>query len=64
MFQETVKVTLHYESLCPYSLEFINKQLYPAYKKLGDVIKLDLIPFGNAWVSYTGLNKFKFQNKF
>ncbi|XP_018572782.1 gamma-interferon-inducible lysosomal thiol reductase [Anoplophora glabripennis] len=46
--QETVKVTLYYEALCPYCHEFIQDQLYPGYETLGDSLQLDLVPYGAA----------------
>ncbi|CAH0553509.1 unnamed protein product [Brassicogethes aeneus] len=49
--QDTVKVTLYYESLCPYSKEFITEQLAPAYSVLGDSLDIELIPFGKAKIS-------------
>ncbi|CAH1153264.1 unnamed protein product [Phaedon cochleariae] len=45
---ENVKITLYYEGLCPYCHNFVLNQLYPAYKKLGDAIAVELIPYGNA----------------
>lgn len=50
-----VKVTLYYETLCPFSIKFINDQLYPGYQKLGNVLSLELIPFGKGKVSHTCL---------
>lgn len=44
----TVKLTLFYEALCPYSIDFFNQQLTPAFKLLHNYIKLDLLPYGNA----------------
>ncbi|XP_023025304.2 gamma-interferon-inducible lysosomal thiol reductase [Leptinotarsa decemlineata] len=41
-------VSVYYESLCPYCIDFIRDQLAPAYYKIGDKIKVDLIPFGNG----------------
>ncbi|CAH0553474.1 unnamed protein product [Brassicogethes aeneus] len=43
-----VKVTIFYESLCPYSIEYLVKQAIPGYKTLSNNIKLDLVPYGNA----------------
>ncbi|KAI1286750.1 Gamma-interferon-inducible lysosomal thiol reductase [Halotydeus destructor] len=43
-----VKVSLYYESLCPYCQEFITDQLYPTFKKLGQILDIDLVPYGNA----------------
>ncbi|CAH1153261.1 unnamed protein product [Phaedon cochleariae] len=49
--QDTVKVSLYYEALCPYSQEFIKDQLFPGYQVLGDVLDLDLVPYGKAKMS-------------
>ncbi|KAJ8962107.1 hypothetical protein NQ318_018061 [Aromia moschata] len=48
LFQDTVKVSLYYEALCPYSHEFIANQLYPGYETIGDFLELELIPYGKA----------------
>ncbi|XP_018560781.1 uncharacterized protein LOC108903177 [Anoplophora glabripennis] len=50
---QTVKVSVFYEALCPDSIEFIDKQLFPTYKYIGNDIKVDLVPFGNAKVTNT-----------
>merc|ERR1712154_383697 len=48
----TVKLSVHYESLCGDSIRFVTKQLYPAWKHFGeDILKVDLNPFGKANVS-------------
>ena len=47
-----VKVSLYYESLCPWSAKYISEQLYPTYRKLGRHIDLDYIPYGNAEMTY------------
>ena len=45
----TVKLGVHYESLCPDSIKFITTQLYPSWKYFGeDILRLDLNPFGKA----------------
>lgn len=43
-----VPVQVYYESLCPDSAAFINKQLSPAAKDLLQYIDLKLIPFGKS----------------
>merc|ERR1719242_1755137 len=46
---QTVKLSVHYESLCPDSIRFVTGQLYPSWKHFGDdILKLDLNPFGKA----------------
>ncbi|CAH0553475.1 unnamed protein product [Brassicogethes aeneus] len=50
---EELKVTFYYESLCPYSINFTVHELYPNYKLLGDYLKLDFVPFGNAKIFNT-----------
>lgn len=49
--QEALKVSVYYESLCPSSIAFIVNQLYPGYKKLGNLTNIQFIPFGFAHVS-------------
>ena len=50
--EQTVKLSVHYESLCPDSIRFVTKQLYPSWKHFGkDILKVDLNPFGKANVS-------------
>lgn len=46
-----VKVSVYYESRCPDSVDFINNQFWPAYKKIGSDIKVDLVAYGKASVS-------------
>uniref|UniRef100_A0A1Y1MEY3 Saposin A-type domain-containing protein n=1 Tax=Photinus pyralis TaxID=7054 RepID=A0A1Y1MEY3_PHOPY len=46
--KQKLKVSLYYETLCPFCMTFINDQLYPGYQKLGDYLDLELIPYGNA----------------
>ncbi|KAG0412728.1 hypothetical protein HPB47_010119 [Ixodes persulcatus] len=45
-----VNVTLFYESMCPYSREFITDQLYPTYELLRDYMVVVLVPFGNGHI--------------
>nr|XP_023029316.1 GILT-like protein 1 [Leptinotarsa decemlineata] len=47
-YQDTVKVSLYYEALCPYSEEFITDQLYPGYQVLGNALTVEMIPYGKA----------------
>lgn len=53
---EKVQVDVYYEALCPDSVNFIRRELYPSYRKLKDNIKLNLVPFGKASVSKTCRN--------
>jgi hypothetical protein len=48
----TNRVAVYYESICPDSRKFILNQLIPTYDKLSQYMDIDLIPFGNANVSY------------
>ncbi|XP_019754989.1 gamma-interferon-inducible lysosomal thiol reductase-like isoform X2 [Dendroctonus ponderosae] len=43
-----VKVSVYYETLCPYSIAFISNQLHPNYKIFDNLIELELIPYGHA----------------
>lgn len=45
-----VDVALYYESLCPYSKNFITTKLYPAFLKVASITNLILVPYGNARV--------------
>lgn len=51
IFQEPLKVSLFYESLCPDCVQFIEDQLMDVYKLFKDHIQLELLPYGNAHVS-------------
>ncbi|XP_066262572.1 gamma-interferon-inducible lysosomal thiol reductase-like [Euwallacea similis] len=46
--ENTVQVQVYYETLCPYSIAFIIKQLYPVYQDLHEDINLELVPWGHA----------------
>ena len=54
--KETVNIQVYYESLCPDSINFITKQLYPTYQALGNYMDIEFIPFGNADVSFYDLS--------
>ncbi|KAH6941528.1 hypothetical protein HPB50_019259 [Hyalomma asiaticum] len=43
-----VKVKLFYETHCPYSRNFITKQLWPTYLKLSERLSVRLVPYGMA----------------
>lgn len=45
-----VTLGVFYESRCPDSKRFFLKQLVPAYKDIGNITKLQLVPFGHARV--------------
>ena len=47
---DPVKLAVHYESLCPDSIRFVEEQLavtYPVYK---DIMEVDIYPYGFASV--------------
>ena len=54
--KEAVNIQVYYESLCPDSINFITKQLYPTYQALGNYMDIEFIPFGNADVSFSDLS--------
>ena len=43
-----VSFTLYLESLCPDCKDFIKQQLSPAFKAVGSIMNLALVPYGNA----------------
>ena len=45
-----VPLALYYETLCPDCKNFIQTQLWPAYQKVGSIMNVTLVPYGNAWV--------------
>lgn len=45
---DRVKVSVYYETLCPDSIAFITKQLWPTYQKMKDIMIVDLVVYGNA----------------
>jgi len=46
-----VKVAVYFEALCSDSVTFFRDQLVPTHELLGDIIDLELIPFGKASAS-------------
>ena len=59
---QTVKLSVHYESLCPDSIRFITTQLYPSWQHFGEnILHLDLNPFGKANVRYLEINVFLYR---
>lgn len=43
-----VSVTLYYQSLCPAWRVFISQQLFPTWTMLQDIMKVNLVPYGNT----------------
>lgn len=54
-----IDVTLYFESLCPDCKRFISGQLWRAWNLVPSIMKLTLVPFGNARES-KGIGKWKF----
>ncbi|XP_047108642.1 gamma-interferon-inducible lysosomal thiol reductase-like [Schistocerca piceifrons] len=48
-----VDVAVYYETLCPYSREFITSKLLPAYLRAPELMNLSLVPYGNAETKVT-----------
>lgn len=52
---EKVSLGLYYESLCPYSANFIVNYLAKIFKNgLLEIVDLNLVPYGNARLSFNG----------
>ncbi|XP_023313133.1 gamma-interferon-inducible lysosomal thiol reductase-like, partial [Anoplophora glabripennis] len=45
---QKIKISVYYETLCPYSVRFLVDQFNPAYQNLTDNMEVDLIPYGKA----------------
>ncbi|KAF2896206.1 hypothetical protein ILUMI_09965 [Ignelater luminosus] len=46
--EETLKLSIYYETLCPDSIRFFRNQLNSTYEKIGSSIEVDFIPYGFA----------------
>nr|ALB00669.1 GILT-2 [Anguilla japonica] len=57
--ESSVEVGLYYESLCPGCRQFLTQQLFPTWVMLGDIMNVQLVPYGNAQESFDG-KKYKF----
>lgn len=49
-----VSIGLYYEILCGGCRDFIRDQLYPTYLKVGDIMSVTLVPYGNAEERWDG----------
>lgn len=56
-----VDFTLYYETLCPDCQMFYKKQLFPTYKKIGAIMNITLVPYGNAHEKKSDSGKWEFQ---
>ncbi|XP_030371092.1 GILT-like protein 2 [Scaptodrosophila lebanonensis] len=45
---DRLPITLYYEALCPYCMQFMTQQLYPSMKDRLPYTQLTLVPYGNA----------------
>ncbi|KAF0311142.1 GILT-like protein 1 [Amphibalanus amphitrite] len=43
-----VDVVVYYEAFCPDSRSFISDQLWPAYQRMPDTLRVELVPYGKA----------------
>ncbi|KAF5308906.1 hypothetical protein FQR65_LT00606 [Abscondita terminalis] len=43
-----IKLHILYESLCPYSIKFIQEQLYPVWPEIAPYVNIHFVPFGNS----------------
>lgn len=50
-------MTVHYETHCPASQEFIVGQLAHVYRTIPDIIHLTLVPYGNAHETYNPVSE-------
>ena len=55
---KNVSIEVYYECLCPDSVNFITRQLYPTYKTLGKYIDIELIPAFGEVLTYNFLKSF------
>ncbi|KAI4454554.1 gamma-interferon inducible lysosomal thiol reductase gilt [Holotrichia oblita] len=57
-----VNVAVYYESLCPDSIAFVTKQLYPALEKpeINKHVNLTLVPYGKSMTNKTNTKDIKF----
>ncbi|KAI1290096.1 Gamma-interferon-inducible lysosomal thiol reductase [Halotydeus destructor] len=46
--RDRVKVSVYYETLCPDSIAFIKNQLTPTYNDIGEIMDIELVPYGKA----------------
>ena len=46
-----VGVALYYESFCPFCRDYWTQELFPAYQKVGSIMNITLLPYGNTQVS-------------
>jgi interferon gamma-inducible protein 30 len=52
-----LKITVYYEALCPDSVRFVGRQLYPHWNELVDYIdEIELVPYGKAMHIFHPLN--------
>lgn len=49
-----VEIALYYESLCGGCRQFIETQFYPTFQKVGQIMEVILVPYGNAQESRYG----------
>merc|ERR1719228_1423521 len=49
--QAMPELAVYYESLCPYSRDFITQDLFPAYQAVGEFLNVRFIAYGNAQTS-------------
>ncbi|XP_068248936.1 gamma-interferon-inducible lysosomal thiol reductase-like isoform X1 [Palaemon carinicauda] len=49
-----VKVGVFYESLCPYSRNFVVNQLYPTWRSLSQIMTVDLNAYGKSHITTEG----------
>lgn len=60
---DSVKVDLYYEALCPYCRQFITEQLFPVWNKLYDtkIMNVTIVPYGNALETEISPGKYRYE---
>jgi len=58
---ETVRVDIYYEVLCPDSRHFVIYQLFPTWRQYQEIMEVNLIPYGKATTQKLDGGQYKFE---